>query len=122
MGRIFQEVGICGSSKNHKTLNALFDTGASYNFIGKEFLDGSEIYDLGILEFREEVDIILPNGYPLKCKRIKMNLLKLEGVEAIVEPEFLLFDMKQCDVIIGAKLMQELRMVLIPSIKKVRFN
>ena len=49
-------------------------------------------------------------------------LLEIEGIEPIPNPEFLLFDMKKCEAIIGAKLMQQLRMVLNPLTKEISFR
>lgn len=122
MGRIFKEVGVLGSANRYKRLKALFDTGAGDNYIGEEFDDGSSVYDLGVLEYGEEKPIILPDGSEIIGKKIKLKLLKIDGTEPITEPEFYLFDMKRCEVIIGAKLMQELKMVLNPSIKEINFG
>lgn len=122
MGRIFKQIGLQGTTDEYKKLVALFDTGAGDNYIGEEFNDGSSIYDLGILEYGEEKEVILPDGSPIICKKIKLKLLKIDKAEPIMEPEFFLFDMKKCEVIIGAKLMQQLRMILKPSLKKIDFE
>jgi hypothetical protein len=42
----------------------------------------------------------------------------MEGIEPLPEPEFCLFDMKLYDVIIGAKLMQQLKIILIVFVIK----
>jgi len=122
MGKIFKQIGLQGTTNEYKKLIALFDTGAGSNFIGEEFADGSSIYDLGILEYGEEKDVILPDGSPITCKKIKLKLLKIDKAEPIMKPEFLLFDMKKYEIIIGAKLMQQLRMTLKPSIKDFSFE
>ena len=122
MGRIFKQISLQGTTNKYKKLVALFDTGAGHNYIGEEFNDGSSIYDLGILEYGKEKDVVLPDGSTIICKKIKLKLLKIDKVEPIIEPEFFLFDMKKCEVIIGAELMQQLRMVLKSSIKEINFE
>ena len=121
MGRIFQEVKISGSINKNKKLRALFDTGTGANYITRKFLDGSLIYDLGIIEYGKEDQIILPDGSPTKAIKIKLSLLKINGTEPITEPEFWLFNLGKCEMIIGAKLMQKLKIILNPSIKEISF-
>jgi len=76
---------------------------------------------LGILEFKEKQLIIFPNGIDIDGRMIKLKLLKIDGTIPIPEPTFCLFDMRMCDVIIGAKLMQQLRIILNPSKKEINF-
>ena len=122
MGKIFKEVGLLGAKNKFIKIKALFDTGAGYNYIAEIFSDGSSIYDLGILELKEKQPIIFPNGTDIDGRMIKLKLLKIEGTTPIPEPTFCLFDMKMCDVIIGAKLMQQLKIILNPSIKDLTFS
>jgi hypothetical protein len=123
MGKIFKEIGILGANNRYMKLKALFDTGAYYNYIAEEFRDGSSIHDLGILEFKEKLPVIFPNGFDVDGRMIKLKLLKIDKKIIIKEPQFCLFDMRtECDIIIGAKLMQELNIVLNPAIKEISFN
>ena len=48
MGLIIKEVGILGSKNRYKKLKALFDTGATRNYISKKFSDEETIDDVGI--------------------------------------------------------------------------
>jgi len=122
MGMIFKEIGIVGLNNGCKQLIALFDTGASCNFIGEKFKDGSSIYDLGIVEYQKEQEFTLPDGKPKIGRIIKLKILKICG-ESIEEPTFCLWkDMRGFDVIIGAKLMQQLNMILKPSTKEISFE
>ena len=120
MGKIFKEVIIFGS-KSHKKLLALFDTGATYNYIGYTFRDNSSIYDLGIIEYKEPLLVIFANNTESEGQMIKLKSLHITKDKVINEPTFCLFDLKLCDIIIGAKLMQELKIALNPSIKEVQF-
>ena len=124
MGKIYKEIGILGANNKYMKLKALFDTGAYYNYIAEEFRDGSSIHDLGIVEFKEELPVIFANGLDVSGRMIILKLLKIDKkIEPIEEPQFCLFDMKsECDVIIGAKLMQELNIVLNPSVKQISFS
>ncbi len=124
MGKIIREIGILGANNKYARLRALFDTGAYYNYIAEEFRDGSSIYDLGIVEFKEPLPVIFPNGSDVCGRMIILKLLKIDKkIEPIKKPQFCLFDMKaEFDIIIGAELMQQLKMVLNPSIKEISFN
>lgn len=121
MGKIIREIGLIGSNNRQIKLNALFDTGANSNHIAKEFSDGRTIDDVGVFEFGEETPITLTNGEPIKGTMIKLKLLKMHGTEPIKNPSFCLWDMKLHDVIIGARMMQQLDLTLQPSIKKISF-
>lgn len=122
MGKIFKEIGVLGANNKYMKLKALFDTGAYYNYIAEEFENGSSIYDLGIVEFKEKLPVVFPNGFDVDGRMIKLKLLKIDGTTPIPAPTFCLFDMKMYDVIIGAKLMQELKIILNPSIKEITFD
>ncbi|HLC57541.1 MAG TPA: hypothetical protein VJH95_03145 [Candidatus Nanoarchaeia archaeon] len=122
MGKIFGEIGLLGAKNKFIKVKALFDTGAESNYISKTFGDGSSIYDLGILEFEEETPVIFPDGNEIKGRMIKLKLLKIEGTVPIQEPRFCLFDMRLYEVIIGAKLMQQVGIVLNPYKKEINFN
>ncbi len=121
MGKIFKEIGLLGAKNKFIKIKALFDTGAEHNYIAEIFSDGSSIYDLGILELKEKQPVIFPNGTDIDGMMIKLKLLKIDGIQPIPEPTFCLFDMKMCDVIIGAKLMQQLGIILNPSKKEISF-
>ena len=121
MGQIIKEIILVGSKNKHKKLKALFDTGAQRNFISKTFSDSETIYDIGVVEYLGEDTIILPEGSQHIGQIIKLNTLIINDVEKI-QPKFFLWDMKMCDVIIGAKLMQELKIILDPSTKKISFG
>ena len=121
MGQIFKEIGLLGAKNKFIKIRALFDTGAKHNYIAEVFRDGSSIYDLGILELMEKQPIIFPNGTDIDGRMIKLKLLKIDGIAPIPEPTFCLFDMKMCDVIIGTKLMQELKIVLYPTSHEISF-
>lgn len=119
MGKIIREIGLIGSNNRQIKLNALFDTGAHSNHIAKKFSNGKTIDDIGVFEFGEETSITLTNGEPIIGTMIKLKLLKMCGIEPIKNPSFCLWDMKLHDVIIGARLMQQLDLTLQPSIKKI---
>lgn len=121
MGKIFKEIGLLGAKNKFIKVKALFDTGAEHNYIAEVFSNGSSIYDLGILELNEKQSVIFANGTDTDGRMIKLKLLKMEGIPPIPEPTFCLFDMKMCDAIIGAKLMQQLNIVLKPSSKEILF-
>ncbi len=121
MGKIVREVGLIGSNNRQIKLNALFDTGAYANHIAEKFLNGQTIDDLGVFEFGEKMPIILPTGEPLEGTTIKLKLLRIHGTDPIKNPSFCLWDMKMYDVIIGARLMQQLDLTLQPSIKEIIF-
>lgn len=122
MGKIFKEIGILGANNKYMKLKALFDTGAYYNYIAEEFRDGSSIHDLGIVEFKEKLPVMFPNGFYVDGRMIRLKLLKINNKITIEEPQFCLFDMRtEYDIIIGAKLMQELNIVLNPSLEQINF-
>ena len=120
MGLIIKEVGLLGSNNKFKRLKALFDTGATRNYICKKFSDDKTIDDIGIVEYLGKGYVWFPNGENEEGSTIKLKLLKIENI-SIEEPEFFLFDMKEYDIIIGAKLMQEMGMILNPYIKEISF-
>ncbi len=122
MGLIIKEVGILGSKNRYKKLKALFDTGATRNYISESFNDKETIDDIGIVSYHGQDFVIFPDGFKKEGEIISLKLLKINGVEPIKQPKFFLLDMKMYDIIIGAKLMQQLRMVLNPSIKEINFN
>ena len=124
MGKIIKEIGLLGSKDNFIRLNALFDTGATINVIKKRFDNGGSIDDIGIIEYLGWGQLILANGMDIKAQKIKLKLLKLLGAgnkDPIKEPEFFLLDELIYDVIIGAKLMQQLGIILNPSKKEISF-
>ena len=122
MGMIFQEVEISGLNKEDKKLIALFDTGTRINHISQRFKDKSLAMDLGIVVYGRKQKVTLPNLKEIKGRMIKLKSLKIEGINPISEPEFCLWDMRLYDIIIGAKLMQELGMILTPSVKEISFG
>lgn len=121
MGKIIREIGLIGSNNRQIKLRALFDTGAYTNHIAKKFSNGQTIDDIGVLEFGEKQEIIFPNGEDIQGTMIKLKLLKMHGTGPIKKPDFCLWDMKLYDVIIGARLMQQLDLTLTPSSKKIDF-
>lgn len=121
MGKIFKEIGLLGAKNKFIKLQALFDSGAEHNYIAERFSDGSSIYDLGILELKEKQPVMFANGTDTDGRMIKLKLLKIDGIAPIPEPTFCLFDMTMCDVIIGAKLMQELKIILKPTSHEIFF-
>ncbi len=121
MGKIIREIGLIGSNNRQIKLNALFDTGAYTNHIARKFSDGKTIDDIGIFEFGEEQPIIFPNGKDIIGTMVKLKLLKIHGTEPIKKPSFCLWNMKMYDVIIGARLMQQLDLTLQPSVQKISF-
>lgn len=121
MGKIYQEVGLLGANNKYKKLEALFDTGAYHNYIAEEFKDETTIHDLGIVEFGEEQPIIFPSGLDITGRNIKLKLMKINNTIIVNNPKFCLFDMKRCDIIIGARLMQQLNITLNPYEKKIGF-
>jgi len=122
MGLIVREVGLLGSKNRYKKLRALFDTGATRNYISEEFLDKDTIDDIGIVNFHGKDFVTFPDGVEKWGSIISLKLLKIDNKYPIVNPEFFLLDMKMYDIIIGAKLMQQMRMILNPSIKEISFE
>ncbi len=122
MGLIIREVGLLGSKNKYKKLKALFDTGATRNYISEEFLDKDTIDDIGIVEYKGKEFVTFPNGFEKEGSIINLKLLKIDNKHPVEKPEFFLLDMKMYDVIIGAKLMQKLGLILNPSIKEISFN
>jgi len=122
MGMIFKEIEISGLNVKDKKLTALFDTGTKINHISNRFKDNSSSIDLGIVEYGEKQKIFPPNLEEIKGRMIKLELLKIKGTKPIPKPKFCLWNMKMYDMIIGAELMQELGMVLKPSIKEINFE
>ncbi len=102
-------------------LRALFDTGAEDNYIVPNFFKEGSVEDLGIIEYGEEREIISPDGSPMESRSIKLKSMEIEGV-IVNEPEFLLLNMPGCEVLVGAKTMQKLKMVLNPSIHEISFS
>jgi len=122
MGMILKEVKISGLNEEDKKLTALFDTGTRINHISSKFKDDSLAMDLGIVVYGRKQKIHLPNlKEEINGRMIKLKSLKIEGTEPISEPKFCLWDMKLYDMIIGAELMQQLGMVLTPSVKQISF-
>ncbi len=125
MGRIFKEIGLLGSTNQYKKLRALFDTGATYNYISEKFSTDETIDDIGIMEYLGREPVFFPTGDKVdNLQIIKLKLLKIEGVP-IEQPEFRILNMKPYDetydVIIGAKLMQQLNIVLKPVSHEIFF-
>lgn len=121
MGRIFRRVNVSGSKNQPKRLRAIFDTGSEDNCIVPEFFEGGSVEDLGIIEYGKEEIKTLANGYPIKCRKIKLKSLEVEGI-LINEPEFYIISLPGAEVLIGAKTMQELKMILNPSIHNISFS
>ncbi|TKJ17783.1 hypothetical protein CEE44_04610 [Candidatus Woesearchaeota archaeon B3_Woes] len=122
MGQIKKDIVVLGSNNKGKKLRALFDTGATRNYINENFIEtNGTIYDIGINEYHKKCDVIFVDGTERQGQIIKLELLNIEGFQ-IKKPKFCLFNMTSCDVIIGAKLMQQLKIVLNPSIKKISFG
>ncbi len=127
MGLIIKEVGILGSKNKYKKLKALFDTGATRNYISEEFIDeySSDKYtidDIGIVEYHGSDFVIFPDGVKKDGLIVSLKLLKIDNKYPIEKPKFFLFNMKMYDIIIGAELMQELKIVLNPSIHEISFS
>ena len=122
MGLIVKEVGIKGTKNKYIKLNALIDTGASRNYISTELRSGDTPESLGVLEYGEKVDITFPDGRGITGRMVKLKMLKIFNNFTIPEPEFCMFGMKTYDIILGAKLMQQIRLVLNPADKEIRFE
>ncbi len=121
MGRIFRRVTVQGSKNFPIQLRALFDTGSDNNYIVPNFFKEGSVEDLGIIEYGENELTTLSDGSPIECRRIKLKSIEIEG-KIILNPEFRLLDMPGCEILIGAKTMQKLKMVLNPSIHELSFN
>ncbi|MBU2615836.1 MAG: aspartyl protease family protein [Nanoarchaeota archaeon] len=113
MGRIFKEVKIAGAVGGYKKFIALFDSGATHNYIGERFLNTS-----GVIEYGEESEHTAVGNNLVKCRRIKLKSLRIRN-RAIVEPEFYSIGRDGTEVIIGAKTMQKLKIILNPAIKEI---
>ena len=120
MGLIIKEIGILGSKNKFKRLKALFDTGATRNYISNHFSDNESVDDIGIIEYKGKDFVIFPDGFEKMGSIISFKLLKVENIP-LENPEFFLLDMKMYDVIIGALLMQEMGIILNPYIKEISF-
>lgn len=127
MGLIIREVGILGSKNRYIKLKALFDTGAARNYISKEFVEEHThnkytIDDVGVMKYHGSDFVIFPDGVEQNGLIVSLKLLKIDHKYSIEEPKFFLLNMKMHDIIIGAKLMQQLKITLNPFLKEINFS
>lgn len=118
MGYIRQEIEIVGDRKAKK-VEALFDTGAFRNYVKRVFFDQDSLDEIGFRVYAVPDYAILANGTSVPGERVSFNEIRIEGVVS-KNATFLMVDSLWEDVIIGAELMQELHIIPIPQLERIR--
>ena len=115
MGFVKDKITIFGyaTAIKKKTYEALFDSGACRNYISKELSDGITVDNIGYPILMAPRDVRLANGHIESCEVIKFREIRIKN-HSIEMPEFLVMDNLTEDVIIGARLMQEMKILLNP--------
>ncbi len=99
------------STRSHKRVNALVDTGARRNYLPKTFRDGEDVDSIGFREFLGHHTAILANQKLAQGYRVMFDDLVLADVH-LSNPAFVVLDQLVDDAIIGTGLMQQLRMII----------
>lgn len=106
MGQIWQDIEIIGIKKK-KIVTALFDSGASFNYIRSENIyDNETPDDIGFHIYEGTKQSITADGRFVNVDWIKFKSLKINQL-IINEPRFLIMKDLTWDAIIGTELMQE---------------
>jgi len=110
MGKIEKEIEIVGQ-KEKKKLKALFDSGADTNYVRTEFSDGISAEELGFIRYRTFRRIKLGDGRYNLGEVVTFPQLIIDDV-SIEKPEMIIMKGLPYDAVIGAFLMQQLRITL----------
>ena len=111
MGNIWQDIEITGIRKS-KLIQALFDSGAYYNYIRSENIyDGETPDDIGYHVFEGTKESILADGRTAPVDLIRFKEVDIEG-RKVKEPRFFIMKNLSWDAIIGVDLMQKLGIIL----------
>src|SRR5438445_551430 len=106
MGKVTHPIEIVGYNTTRK-LVAMFDTGASNNFLPSIFSDGDKAEDIGFKEFLGTREFFMADETTTKGDVVKFDMLKIENMK-IKEPIFVILDNLVDEAIIGTHLMQVL--------------
>jgi predicted aspartyl protease len=121
MGFIKIEVEIVGVLKSKKVL-ALFDSGATFNYIKEELTDGENVVeDIGFPVYEGDHNVILADNSVIKGIQIRFSTIIIKKRKQDY-PIFVLVDKLTEDVIIGVELMQRMGIVLDPHCEKIVFR
>lgn len=94
-----------------KKLNALFDSGANYNYIKRKFSDGDDVNNIGFHVFEGQCKARLATESTVDGQRVRFKQIKIDKCQE-EEPLFVIIDSLSEDVIIGAYQMQKFGIVL----------
>jgi predicted aspartyl protease len=117
LGSVREEVKIVGTLKT-KNIMALFDTGATSNYIRKQLLDGDTVDAIGFDTYEGERDILLADTSRTKGERIRFKELAIKDLSE-KEPRFIIMENLLDEVIIGVDTMQRLGISPDPLSEKI---
>ena len=117
MGSVIEEVNIVGTLKA-KNIKALFDTGATSNYIRKQLLDGDTVDAIGFDTYEGERNIRLGDASITKGEVIRFKELVIEDLSE-KEPKFIVMENLSDEVIIGVDSMQRLGISPDPLSEKI---
>lgn len=121
MGTIWQDIEVTGIHKT-KSIQALFDSGAYYNFIrNKSIYDEETPDDIGFHVFEGKKVCILADGRTIPTDIVRFKELDINGSK-IKEPRFLIMENLTWDAIIGVELMQKMGIILDMSSDSISFK
>jgi predicted aspartyl protease len=117
LGSVREEVKIVGTLKT-KNMTALFDTGATSNYIRKQLLDGDTVDAIGFDTFEGERNILLADASIIKGEGIRFKELVIKDLSE-KEPKFIMMENLSDEVIIGVDSMQRLGITPDPLSEKI---
>jgi predicted aspartyl protease len=117
LGSVREEIKIVGTLKT-KSITALFDTGATSNYIIKQLLDGDTVDAIGFDTYEGEQDIRLADASIVKGERIRFKELIIKDLSE-KEPKFMMMENLSDEVIIGVGSMQKLGISPDPLSEKI---
>lgn len=110
MGTIRENIVLKGTEKK-KMIYALFDSGASGNYIRNVFRDGDKAENIGFHFYAGRFEIILADGSESHGERVVFKEIEIGG-HVLKEVEFVLLNNMTEDAIVGAPLMQKFNITL----------
>jgi len=110
MGRISTDMELTGFFKS-KAVEAMFDTGASNNFLPSLFRDGSSVEEIGYKEYLGSHEFFMANHANVMGDVVKFDRIIINGLK-IKDPIFVILETLVEDAIIGTRLMQDCFAVL----------
>lgn len=118
MGSVREEVKIVGILKA-KDITALFDTGATSNYIRRQLLDGDTVDTIGFNTYEGERNIRLADAsVVVKGEGIRFEELVIKD-STERKPEFIVMENLSDEVIIGVVSMQKLKITPDPLSEKI---